>query len=121
MCIFCKIAGKEIPAEVEYEDDEVIAFTDIHPIAPVHVIVIPKRHIASINDVSDEDTLLMGKVILAASKVAKRLKIAEDGYKLLYRVGDSGGQEIAHMHLHVIGGAPLFEDIHPMSVGGENA
>ena len=113
-CIFCKIARKEIPADVLYEDEEVIAFRDAHPIAPVHILMIPKKHIASIVDVSEEDTLLMGKLVRAAKKIAEDLKISRDGYKLLFRVGEHGGQEVGHIHLHLIGGAKLSEGIRPV-------
>src|SRR3989339_1406077 len=78
-CVFCKIALKEIPADIVYEDNDVIAFRDAHPIAPVHILVIPKKHIASIADISDEDTLLMGKLDAAAKKIAEDLKISEIG------------------------------------------
>ncbi|OGI25899.1 MAG: histidine triad nucleotide-binding protein [Candidatus Moranbacteria bacterium RBG_13_45_13] len=113
-CVFCKIARKEIPAEIVFEDDDVIAFRDAHPVAPVHVLVIPKKHVASIADISKEDTMLMGKLIAAAKKIAEDLKISEKGYKLLFRVGEHGGQEIEHIHLHLIGGAKLLEDIRPI-------
>lgn len=113
MCVFCKIARKEIPADIVYEDDDVIAFRDAHPIAPVHVLVIPKKHIASIADISAEDTLLMGKLIATAKKIAEDLQISEKGYKLLFRVGEHGGQEVGHIHLHLLGGAKLLEDIRP--------
>jgi histidine triad (HIT) family protein len=114
MCIFCKISEKEIPAEIVYEEKDVIAFNDIHPLAPVHILIIPKKHIQTINHLADNEAHLMGKIIIIAKKIAKKLKIDEDGYKLIFRVGDNGGQEIQHIHLHLIGGAPLFEDIHPM-------
>lgn len=113
-CIFCKIAKKEIPAKIVYENDDVLAFHDRAPIAPVHILVIPKKHIASIADISEEDTLLMGKLIAAAKKIAEDLEISEKGYKLLFRVGEHGGQEVGHIHLHLIGGARLSEDIHPL-------
>ncbi len=113
-CIFCKIAEKEIPADIVYEDGDVIAFRDAHPIAPVHVLIIPKKHIASITDISEEDTMLMGKLIAAAKKIAEDLKISEKGYKLLIRVGEHGGQEVKHIHLHLIGGARLSENIGPI-------
>ena len=112
-CVFCKIVRKEIPAEIVYEDEDVIAFRDAHPIAPVHVLVIPKRHIGSIVDISDEDIILVGKLIATAKKIAEDLKISEKGYKLLFRVGEHGGQEVKHIHLHLIGGARLREDIRP--------
>lgn len=113
-CIFCKIARKEIPADIVYENDEVIAFRDLHPIAPVHILIIPKKHIASITDISEEDTQLMGKLIVAAKDIADDLKISEKGYKLLIRAGEHGGQEVGHVHLHLIGGARLSENIHPI-------
>lgn len=113
-CVFCKIARKEIPADIVYEDEDVIAFRDAHPIAPVHVLVIPKRHIASVADISKQDAPLMGKIVYAAKKIASDLKISRVGYKLLFRVGEHGGQEVKHIHLHLIGGARLREDIGPI-------
>jgi histidine triad (HIT) family protein len=113
-CIFCKIANKEIPAEFLYEDDLVVAFRDIHPIAPVHVLIIPKRHITSITGLEKGDEKLTGRLIMAAKKIAEGLQISEKGYKLLIRVGEHGGQEVGHVHLHLLGGAKLSEDIHPL-------
>lgn len=113
-CIFCKIANKEIPAEIVAEDDKVIAFKDIHPLAPIHILIIPKRHIESITDVTEKNTELMGRLIILAKKIADDLGISENGYKLLFRIGRHGGQEINHIHLHLIGGAPLAEGIHPI-------
>lgn len=112
-CIFCKISKKEIPANVVFENEDVIAFKDINPIAPVHVLVIPKRHIASVVDIKDTDEALMGKLIIAAKKIADEMKISEGGYKILVRVGKNGGQEVGHMHLHLLGGARLYENIKP--------
>ncbi|MFH0929873.1 MAG: histidine triad nucleotide-binding protein [Candidatus Moraniibacteriota bacterium] len=114
MCVFCKIIQKQIPADIVYENEDIIAFRDAHPIAPVHVLVIPKKHIASVADISEEDTMLMGKLIATAKKIAEDLKISEKGYKLLFRVGEHGGQEVGHIHLHLIGGAQLREDIRPV-------
>jgi histidine triad (HIT) family protein len=113
-CVFCKIARKEIPADIVYEDEDAIAFRDAHPIAPVHVLVIPKKHIVSVADISEQEAPLMGKIIYAAKKVAEDLRISEKGYKLLFRVGEHGGQEVGHIHLHLIGGARLREDIGPI-------
>lgn len=113
-CIFCKIIRKEIPADILYEDDFVAAFPDLHPIAPVHVLVIPKKHIGSITEIGVEDELLMGKLITTAKKIADDLRISEKGYKLLIRVGKHGGQEVQHIHLHLIGGAKLSEGIGPI-------
>jgi histidine triad (HIT) family protein len=116
-CIFCKIVEKKIDAKIVFENEEIIAFNDIHPIAPVHVLIIPKKHIASINDVNNPiDVKLLGNIIITARDIAKELNIAEDGYKLLFRTGKNGGQEMDHIHLHLIGGAPLHEDIRPLDV-----
>lgn len=112
-CIFCKIANKEIPAEVVLERDNLIAFKDRSPIAPAHVLIVPKKHIETINDLENEDAQLMGEMILAAKEIAKDLAISEKGYKLLFRVGEWGGQEVSHIHLHLIGGAKLYEEIRP--------
>jgi histidine triad (HIT) family protein len=114
MCVFCKIAKKEIPADFLYEDDLVAAFRDAHPLAPVHILVIPKKHIASITEIGNNEEQLMGRMILAAKKIAEDLQISEKGYKLLFRVGKHGGQEVEHIHLHLIGGARLREDIGPI-------
>ncbi len=113
-CVFCKIAQKEIPADIVYEDETVMAFRDRHPIAPVHVLVIPKKHIGSVTEIDGGDELLMGKLITTAKKIADDLRISEKGYKLLIRVGEHGGQEVGHIHLHLIGGAPLREEIRPL-------
>lgn len=114
-CIFCKIITREIPAKIVYEDSEILAFPDIHPVAPVHILIIPKRHIESVNNLTDSDGELAGKLILAAKKIAEDLNISENGYKLLIRTGADGGQEVAHIHLHLIGGAKLSEDIHAIN------
>ncbi len=114
-CIFCKIAKKEIPAEILFESNNVIAFKDVNPIAPVHVLVIPKKHIKSVAELQEEDASLMGEIILSARKIAEDLEISQNGYKLLIRVGKYGGQEVDHLHLHLIGGAPLSEEIKPIS------
>jgi histidine triad (HIT) family protein len=114
MCLFCKIIARKIPADIVYENDDIVAFRDIHPIAPVHVLIIPKRHIESVNDLEESDKELVGKMIIAARDIARQLKIAEEGYKLLFRVGKHGGQEVEHMHLHLIGGTKLYEEIRPV-------
>ena len=112
--IFSKIIRKEIPADIVYEDEEILAFKDIHPLAPVHVLIIPKREIESINDLEEGDAMLLGRMILVAKQIAKDLNISEKGYKLLFRTGHDGGQEVKHIHLHLIGGARLTEGIQPM-------
>ncbi|MCK5123462.1 MAG: histidine triad nucleotide-binding protein [Candidatus Pacebacteria bacterium] len=101
-CIFCKIIKKEIPAEVVFEDKAIIAFKDIKPIASVHIVIIPKKHINSVVNLKKEDEVLMGKLIMTAKKIADDLKVSEKGYKLLIRVGRGGGQEVDHIHLHLL-------------------
>lgn len=113
-CIFCKIAAKKIPAELVYEDDLVVSFADIKPLAPVHLLIIPKRHIASINEAGQGEEFLLGRMLRVGATLAKEKGIAEGGYKLLIRTGKDGGQEISHIHLHLIGGAPLEEIIRPL-------
>ncbi len=114
MCIFCKIISKEISAEIIYEDSEILAFPDIHPAAPVHILIIPKKHVESVNNLIGSDAELAGKLILVAKKIAEDRKISEKGYKLLIRTGADGGQEVEHLHLHLIGGAKLYEEIRPI-------
>ncbi|MDF1498019.1 MAG: histidine triad nucleotide-binding protein [Patescibacteria group bacterium] len=113
-CIFCKIVDKEIPADIVFEDDQVVAFKDRNPIAPVHILIISKKHILSVREATKEDTLLMGRLIMTAKKISDDLKISKKGYKLLIRVGKGGGQEVDHIHLHLLGGARLSENIHPI-------
>jgi histidine triad (HIT) family protein len=113
-CIFCKIARKEIPSDSVFEDDLIFAFRDRAPIAPVHILIIPKEHIESIADLKDGHEALAGRMVMAAKKLAEQMQIAQDGYKLLFRVGKHGGQEVPHIHLHLIGGAKLSENIRPI-------
>lgn len=112
--IFLKIIRKEIPADIVYEDAELLAFRDIHPLAPVHILIIPKKPIESITTMESEDALIVGKMFLVAQGIARDLNISEKGYKLLIRVGRDGGQEVPHLHLHLLGGARLTENIHPI-------
>lgn len=116
MCVFCKIVNKDIKTEILYEDDEVLAFKDIHPLAPVHILVIPKKHIEGINFLGDaeKDIKLSGKMIVVAKQLAEKAGIGKKGYKLLFRVGRDGGQEVSHIHLHLLGGARLTENIYPV-------
>ena len=114
-CLFCKIINKEVSADIVYEDDIFLAFKDIQPLAPVHILIIPKRHIASITNITEKETEFMGRLILTAKEIADSLGISKNGYKLLFRVGHHGGQEVQHLHLHLIGGTPLSEGIGPIS------
>jgi len=101
-CIFCQIAAKKVPSKIQYEDDEIIAFDDIAPKAPVHILIVPKRHIESVNELKKEDIELIGKVILVAKKLAQEKGLK--GYKLVFNVGREGGQLVDHLHLHLLGG-----------------
>ncbi|NYT64463.1 histidine triad nucleotide-binding protein [Alcaligenaceae bacterium] len=106
-CLFCKIANGEIPANKVYEDDEFLAFHDINPAAPVHLLLIPKQHIVSMNDIQPEDSLWLGKMLSLVPKLAIDNGCRpgpEGGYRLLTNTGNDGGQEIAHLHFHIIGG-----------------
>lgn len=105
--IFLKIIAKDIPADIVYEDDDVLAFRDIAPKAPTHILIIPKEEIATINDVKEKHDLLMGKIIRTAKEIAKKEGIAENGYRLIFNCNDDGGQEVYHIHCHLIGGRKL--------------
>lgn len=105
--IFTKIINREIPAQIVYEDDDVIAFNDISPKAPVHILVVPKKHISTLNDANEDDAALLGKVILTASKIAKEKGIAERGYRIVVNCNQEGGQSVYHIHFHLIGGKQL--------------
>ena len=106
-CIFCKIVKRDINAKVVFEDNKIMAFDDISPKAPVHVVVIPKYHIDKLSQVPDEHVNLMGKLVLVAKKIAKDKKIEESGYRIVLNCGKDGGQEVSHLHLHLLGGRPL--------------
>ncbi|NQT34092.1 histidine triad nucleotide-binding protein [bacterium] len=103
-CLFCKIAAGEIPSEFVYEDDELVAFPDINPQAPHHVLIIPRRHIETVLDLTDDDAGLIGRMILAAGKIARELGLSQRGYRLLFNCKQDGGQEVYHIHLHLLGG-----------------
>ena len=104
MCLFCKIIKKEIPAEIILENENFIAFHDINPKAPVHILAIPKKHIESFNDVSSE---IMADMTTFIQDIAKEVDIQQAGYRVITNVGDNGGQEVKHLHFHVLGGAKL--------------
>ncbi|MBI5069985.1 MAG: histidine triad nucleotide-binding protein [Deltaproteobacteria bacterium] len=106
-CLFCKIAAKQIPAKVAYEDDEVIAFDDINPAAPVHVLVVPKKHIATLNDAQPGDAQVLGKLMTAAAQVAADRGIAGSGWRVTVNVGKDAHQLVFHVHLHLMGGRPF--------------
>lgn len=102
-CIFCKIAKKEIQPDIVFENERLISFKDVNPKAPVHILIIPKKHIESINELADGDIGLVKEMIITAKKITKDLNIS-DGYKLLFNVGEKGGQVVRHLHLHLMGG-----------------
>ena len=106
-CLFCSIVARDIPADIVYETDGVIAFRDIGPQAPVHILVIPKRHIPSLAQAAVEDAELMGDVLLAVREVAEREGLAEAGFRTVLNTGNDGGQTVHHLHAHVLGGRGL--------------
>ena len=105
--IFRKIIDKEIPADIVYEDDDFLAFHDINPAAKVHVHGIPKKEIKNLNDATEEDELLLGKLQLTVAKVAKKMGIAEEGYRVITNINKNGGQEVFHIHYHILGGEKI--------------
>ncbi len=106
-CIFCKIVNKTIPSSIVYEDNEIIAFRDINPVAPVHILVIPKKHIISLVDLREEDELLVGRIYTVINKIAQKEGIAEKGFRVVANCGENGGQEVKHLHFHILGGKKL--------------
>ncbi len=103
-CIFCKIIAGEAPAQIVYRDELVTAFHDIHPVAPVHILIVPNRHIASVNRVAAEDEAALGRLFTVARRLAAEQGIAEQGYRLIVNTGRHGGQVVPHLHMHLIGG-----------------
>lgn len=106
-CVFCQIATKVLPKKFHYESDLVVAFDDLHKDAPEHVVIIPKKHLATLNDVQPNDRLILGELLLAASQIAAKLKLDQTGYRCIINTGANGGQVIQHLHLHLVGGRPL--------------
>jgi histidine triad (HIT) family protein len=106
-CLFCKIIAGQIPSEMVYRDKEVVAFKDINPVTPVHVMVVPAKHIVSLATMSEKDTAVVGKMTAAANKVARDTGIAEKGYRLIINSGPDAGQVIQHLHMHLLGGRNL--------------
>ncbi|MCE8020238.1 histidine triad nucleotide-binding protein [Halomonas sp. MCCC 1A11036] len=103
-CLFCKIAQREIPADIVYEDDQVLAFNDINPQAPTHILVIPKSHIATLNDIEERDQALVGRLPYVAARLAGERGFAADGYRVVMNCNDQGGQTVYHIHMHLMGG-----------------
>ena len=103
-CLFCKIANKEMDTEILHETDDLVVFKDINPLAPVHLLFVPKRHIRSINDLTADDRAIIAELVFAAKDIAKRMSVDATGYRLFFNVEKGGGQEIFHLHMHLIGG-----------------
>jgi histidine triad (HIT) family protein len=106
-CIFCQIASKTSPADLEYEDSEVVAFWDVNPKAPVHLLIVPIKHIPSITALQETDAPLIGKMVMVAKHLAEKKGISEDGYRLVLNAGRHSGQVVDHIHLHLLGGKIL--------------
>lgn len=106
-CIFCQIAKKQMSSEIQYEDEDIIAFNDISPKAPIHILIIPKKHIPNVDEVKEEDEKLIGKLILIAQRLAREKNISQSGYRLIFNVRSHAGQVVDHIHLHLLGGKPL--------------
>ena len=108
-CIFCRIVAGKVPSEIVYQDEEVFAFRDISPQAPTHVLVIPRRHIPSLSDLSEAEAPIIARMVNIASQLAKREAIADRGYRLVINNGKEGGQVVPHLHLHLLGGRGLSD------------
>lgn len=106
-CLFCKIANKEIESDFVYEDDKVVAFNDINPQAPVHVLIVPRIHISTLNDITEEHNELLGHIMQTAKKIAQDLNIDESGYRVLFNCNRGAGQAVFHIHLHLLGGRQM--------------
>ncbi|WP_416139734.1 histidine triad nucleotide-binding protein [Halomonas sp. HK25] len=103
-CLFCQIIKREIPAEIVFEDDDLLAFEDIAPQAPTHLLVIPKRHVATLNDLEESDRALVGRLPIVAARLARERGFAEEGYRVVMNCNDDGGQTVYHVHMHLMGG-----------------
>jgi len=107
-CIFCKIINGDIPSEKVYEDDKIYCFKDINPVTPVHVLIVPKKHIPSLNETMDEDKEILGYILFKAKDIAKILKIEDNGYRIVTNCGENAGQSVFHIHFHLLGGKTLL-------------
>jgi len=103
-CLFCRIATRELPGKIVYEDDQSVAFEDIHPKAPVHILIIPRRHLPTLLEAGQADDRLLGHLLLVANQIARQKGIAERGFRLVLNCNDEGGQAVYHLHLHLLGG-----------------
>lgn len=110
-CIFCQIANKEIPSNFVYETENLVAFRDLNPQAPVHILVVPKMHITSMNEINSENSSVIAEIFEAVSIIAKQERIKESGYRVISNCGDDGCQSVKHLHFHIIGGKKLSETL----------
>ena len=110
-CLFCKIIEGKIPSNKVYEDEYVYAFKDIEPVAPIHILVVPKKHISCLNEITDEDEILIGKVNTAIVKIAKELGIDKSGYRVVNNCGKDAGQTVMHLHFHILAGIKMGEKL----------
>ena len=110
-CLFCKIIKGEIPSKKVYEDEDVLAFYDINPAAPIHILVIPKKHIKSLADIEEDDEKLLGKIHMIINKIAEEKGFKEEGYRVIINCGKNGGQEVMHLHFHILAGKKLGEKV----------
>ncbi|MDE2059327.1 MAG: histidine triad nucleotide-binding protein [candidate division NC10 bacterium] len=106
-CLFCKIANRECPGKIVYEDEQSVAFEDIHPKAPIHILIVPRQHLATILDATQTDDRLLGHLLLVANRIARQIGIADRGFRLVINCNNEGGQAVYHLHLHLLGGRPL--------------
>jgi len=109
-CIFCKIANHEIPTDLVYEDDTVAAFKDLNPVAPVHVLIVPKEHKLNLSQYTEEDEKLLGHMLVTAARIARELGLEESGYRVITNAGPDAGQSVMHTHFHLLGGRKLSFD-----------
>lgn len=110
-CIFCKIANKDIPSQVIFENENILAFKDLSPQAPVHILVIPKKHIASINEINSENSSIVAEIFQVINQIAKQENIKESGYRVISNCGEDGCQSVHHLHFHILGGKKLSETL----------
>lgn len=110
-CVFCKIIDGKIPSEKVYEDNNIVAFKDINPAAPIHILVVPKKHIATLLEVTEEDSYLISEIFKAINKIAKKLNIDKEGFRVIANCGKDSGQEVMHIHFHVLAGKKLGDKI----------
>ncbi len=106
-CLFCKIVSGDIPGDIVYQDDEIVAFNDINPQAPVHVLVIPRKHIATHNDLTENDTQLIGSLLVRIKSMAQNIQVLNKGYRIVTNCGSESGQSVFHVHFHLLGGRPM--------------